>query len=158
MTARTDALFRELAARHRQARPWEIVTMRRLSCAVIILLTLASVGCARANAPEPGAAQPAERDEPPRMVQRGRPPDLRIYNLPASGRAPIRLQIEVLIDSYGQPDMKTLKVTGMGAAENRAAIERWIEQAIFRPAHRGGQPVAGTYRTGLEVRVETRRM
>jgi hypothetical protein len=92
------------------------------------------------------------------MMQRGAPPELRIYSIPASGRAPIRLQIEVLIDSRGQPDMKTLKVTGMGAAENRAAIERWIEQAIFRPAQRGGQPVAGTYRAGLAVRIETRRM
>ena len=54
--------------------------------------------------------------------------------------------------------MKTLKLTGIGAAENRAAIEQWIEQAVFRPAQRGGQPVAGTYRTGLEVRIETRRM
>jgi len=132
--------------------------MRRLSCAFIILLTLGSVGCGRANTPEPAAAQPVERDEPPRIVQGGRPPELRLYNIPASGRAPIRLQIEVAIDSYGHPDMKTLKVTGMGAAENRQAIERWIEQAIFRPAHRGGQPVAGIYRTGIAVRIETRRM
>jgi hypothetical protein len=54
--------------------------------------------------------------------------------------------------------MKTLKVTGVGAAENREAIERWIGQAMFRPAQRGGQPVAGIYRTGLAVRIETRRM
>jgi hypothetical protein len=54
--------------------------------------------------------------------------------------------------------MKTLKVTGVGAAENREAIERWIAQAMFRPAQRGGQPVAGIYRTGLAVRIETRRM
>lgn len=132
--------------------------MGRLSCAVVILIGLGAVGCARANAPESAAAQPAQRDEPPRMLQRGAPPELRIYNIPASGRAPIRLQIEVVIDSRGQPDMKTLKVTGMGAAENREAIERWIEQAIFRPAQRAGQPVAGTYRTGLAVRIETRRM
>ena len=132
--------------------------MRRLSSAVVILLALGSVGCARAHAPESAAAQPAERDEPPRMLQGGRPPELTISNIPASGRAPIRLQIEVHIDSRGYPDMKTLKVTGLGAAENRAAIERWIEQAMFRPAHRGGQPVAGVYRTGLAVRIETRRM
>jgi hypothetical protein len=92
------------------------------------------------------------------MLQRGAPPELRIYSIPASGRPPIRLRIEVLIDSQGRPEMNTLKVTGPGAAENRAAIERWIEQAMFRPAQRGGQPVAGMYRTGLEVRIETRRL
>jgi hypothetical protein len=123
-----------------------------------MLITLSSGACAGAKAPESAAAQPAEREEPPRMLQRGAPPELRIYNIPASGRAPIRVQIEVLIDSRGQPDMKTLKVTGVGAAENRDAIQRWIEQAIFRPAQRGGQPVAGIYRTGLAVRIETRRM
>jgi hypothetical protein len=123
----------------------------------MILAGLGSGGCARANASD-AAAQPVEREEPPRMLQRGRPPELRIYNIPASGRAPIRLQIEVLIDSRGQPDMRTLKLTGIGAAENREAIERWLEQATFRPAQRGGQPVAGTYRTGLEVRIVTRRM
>ena len=132
--------------------------MGRLLCGVMILIGFGSVGCARANTREPATAQPAERDEPPRMLQRGAPPELRIYSIPASGRAPIRLQIEVLVDSRGQPDMKTLKVTGIGAAENREAIERWIQQAIFRPAQRGGQPVAGTYRTGLAVRIETRRM
>ena len=116
-----------------------------------------SVGCARTSAPESAAVQPAERDEPPRMLQRGAPPELRIYGIPASGRAPIRLQIEVLIDSRGEPDMSTLKVTGVGAGENRGAIEQWIAQAIFRPAQRA-QPVAGTYRTRLEVRIETRRM
>jgi hypothetical protein len=131
---------------------------RRLLCTVMVLVGLGSTACTRAPAPESAAAQPAERDEPPRMVQRGAPPELRIYNIPASGRAPIRLQIEVVVDSRGQPDMTTLKVTGMGAAENRAAIERWIEQAIFRPAQRGGQPVAGVYRIGLAVRIETRRM
>ena len=134
------------------------MTIRRLSCMIMILTGLGSGGCARTNAPESAAAQPVERDEPPRMLQRGRPPELRIYSIPASGRAPIRLQIEVLIDSYGQPDMRTLKLTGIGAAENRDAIERWIEQATFRPARRGGQPVPGTYRTGLEVRIVTRRM
>src|ERR671922_1557460 len=108
--------------------------MRRSLWTIMILSGLGfSVACARTNAPKPAA----ERDEPPRMLQRGAPPELRVYNIPASGRAPIRLQIEVLIDIRGQPDMKTLKVTGPGAAENRQAIERWIEQAMFRPAQRG---------------------
>jgi hypothetical protein len=127
--------------------------MRSLCTATMAVALTLSFGCARASAP-----QPAVREEPPRILQRGAPPELVLYNIPASGRAPIRLRIEVLIDASGRPDMKTLKVTGVGAAENRAAIERWIEQAIFRPAQRNGQPVAGTYRTGFEVRIEARRM
>lgn len=90
------------------------------------------------------------------MLQRGAPPELRLYSIPASGRPALRLRIEVLIDASGRPDMKTLKVIGPGAAENRAAIERWIEQAMFRPAQRGGQPVPGIYRTGFEVRIVAR--
>ena len=131
--------------------------MRSLSTATIVVGLTFAFGCARSNATVP-AAQPAQREEPPRLLQRGAPPELRIYSIPASGRAPIRLRIEVLIDRHGQPDMKTLKVTGPGAAENRVAIERWIEQALFRPARRGGQPVEGTYRTSLEVRIEVRRI
>jgi hypothetical protein len=137
---------------------WDWVTALRSLIAATIIVTLTfSAGCARANAPESAAApQPAERGQPPRMVQPGAMPELRIYGIPASGRAPIRLRIEVLIDSRGRPDMKTLKVTGQGAPENRAAIERWIEQAMFQPAQRGGRPVAGLYRTAVEVRIETR--
>jgi hypothetical protein len=59
----------------------------------------------------------------------------------------------VLIDSTGHPDMTTFKVTGFGAAENKDALNHWIEQAIFRPAHRDGQPVPGLYRTNLEAQM-----
>ena len=49
------------------------MTITRSLCTVmIILIELGSVGCARANAPEPAAAQRDQRDEPPRMLQRGR--------------------------------------------------------------------------------------
>ena len=131
------------------------MTGMRSLCAAITAVALTFLGgCARTNAAEPAsAAEPADRVEPPRMVQRGEMPDLRIYNIPASGRAALRLQIEVLIDSRGQPDMKTLKITGPGSPENRMAIERWIAQAMFQPARRNGVPVSGIYRTSLAVRI-----
>ncbi len=51
-----------------------------------------SRGCARTSAPESAAVQPAERHEPPRMLQRGAPPELRIYGIPASGRLEVRIE------------------------------------------------------------------
>jgi hypothetical protein len=61
-----------------------------------------------------------------------------------------------MIDSTGRPDMTTFKATGFGAAENRDGLSRWIEQALFQPAYRGSQPVAGLYNTRLEARVVVR--
>ena len=89
------------------------------------------------------------------MLSRGTAPELRVPNN-TSSRSPVRVTIEVLIDSTGRPDMTTFKVTGFGASENKDALTRWIEQAIFRPAHLGDQPVPGLYRTRLEARVLAR--
>lgn len=96
-----------------------------------------------------------EHGDPPRLLSHGSIPDLRVPTT-ASGRSPVRVTIEVLIDSTGRPDMATLKVTGFGAAENKDALTQWIEQAIFQPAHRGSQPVPGLYRMKLEARVVAR--
>ena len=89
------------------------------------------------------------------MLSRGSVPELRVPTTTAF-RSPVRVTIEVLIDSTGRPDMTTFKVTGNGAAENRDALVRWIEQAFFEPANRGGQPVPGLYRMKLEGRVVRR--
>lgn len=101
-------------------------------------------------ATRPGAV--AEGSEPPRILLRGNPPSLRVP-VTASGRSPVRVTIEVMIDSAGSQDMKTFKLAGYGANENREALTRWIEEAFFRPAYRDGQPVPGLYRTRLEARV-----
>ncbi|MFL5594472.1 MAG: hypothetical protein ACJ785_07665 [Gemmatimonadaceae bacterium] len=87
------------------------------------------------------------------------PPDLRLpanASTNASGRSPVRVEIEVLVDDAGRPDMNTFKVTGFGAVENSDALRRWIEQAMFRPAHLGDQPVPGVFHTKLEARVVRR--
>jgi hypothetical protein len=104
----------------------------------------------------PSSADPVpERVDPPQMLSRGIPPQLRI---PAttSGRSPVRVTIEVMIDSTGLPEMSTFKASGFGAAENQDALRRWIQQLMFRPAHLGSQPVRGLYRTKLEARVQAR--
>jgi hypothetical protein len=71
----------------------------------------------------------------------------------ASGRAPVRVTIEVVIDSVGQPDMTTFKVTGFGAGENEEALRQWIQQAAFTPAHRGSEAVAGLFKMKIEAQV-----
>jgi len=58
----------------------------------------------------------------------------------------------VLVEVTGRPDMRTLQLSGRGASENREAIVRWIENAAFRPASRGGVPVAAVYTTTIMAR------
>lgn len=65
------------------------------------------------------------------------------------------MQIEVAIDVAGRPDVSTLHVTGLGSADNKDAVITWITLARFKPAMQGSQPVAGVYRTRLEVRAKT---
>ena len=115
-----------------------------------VCLTLAA-GCASAGSGAGAAAE--ERVTPPRRVSRNVPPDLTIYSIPPSGRSPIRVSYEVLIDAEGRPDMRTFRATGPGAPENRQALARWIEQSVWAPATRAGQPVAAVYRGSLQVRL-----
>jgi hypothetical protein len=61
-----------------------------------------------------------------------------------------------MIDETGRPMMSTFKVLGIGGAENRDALARWIEQSSFQPAHSGGQPVAGVYHVTLEIGTRVR--
>lgn len=105
-----------------------------------------------------GATAATNRVDPPRMTSSNAPPNLVVPSMPMSGRSPVRVTLEVMIDETGRPDMSTLKVTGFGAAENEQALRSWIEQAAFRPAHRGDTPVPGLYQTHLEVRVEVHRI
>jgi hypothetical protein len=91
------------------------------------------------------------------MISRLTPPQLRVSSIPASGRSPIRVRFEVLIDAEGRPDMKTFKATGMGAAENEHALAQWIESSMFAPATRRGIAVPGVYKGSLQVRLVRRR-
>jgi hypothetical protein len=64
----------------------------------------------------------------------------------------VDISVEVMIDSTGRPDMTTFRVTGPGGNENQTELRRWIEQATFRPAHRGSQPVPSLFRAKFEVK------
>jgi hypothetical protein len=119
-------------------------------CATILALILAA-GCASSGAGTNAAV--GERETQPRMISRLRPPALRISSIPTSGRSPIRVRFEVLVDTEGRPDMRTFKVTGMGAPENHDALATWIQQSMFAPATRGGINVPGVYKGSLQVRL-----
>jgi hypothetical protein len=125
-------------------------TLSRLVAAVSLASAL---GCASSGTGAAGAPAEEERVTPPRRISQGAPPELTIYSIPPSGRSPIRVSYEVLIDAAGRPDMKTFKVSGPGAAENREALARWIESSAWAPATRGGQPVPHVYRGSLQVQV-----
>ena len=129
--------------------------MNRISRLYVFTALVCLGGCASSGGSS-GAPEPT-RDEAPQMVSRGTPPALRVP-VTASGRASVRVTIEVVIDETGLPDMSTFKVTGIGAEDNRDALARWIEQARFRPAQRGGEPVPGIYRTSIRAPVEVRRI
>jgi len=68
------------------------------------------------------------------------------------------LRIEVNLDAAGQPILETLKVTGIGAMDNRGAVIAWLHTARFRPAQQGGQPVPGVYRRRVAVKATTQRV
>jgi hypothetical protein len=121
----------------------------------VLAALLATLSCA--GTPKDPAAAPAAGAaaiDPPQL-NRGTPPQLRIP--PSySGRAPVRVEIEVMIDAGGRPDMRTFKATGLSADINRDALFTWIETSSFRPARLDGRSVPGLFKTRLEA--STRRM
>lgn len=116
---------------------------------LVLLLALTLGACATAAGT---AGSDAERAAP-RLIPAGAPPEIVITRSGSAGRDALRLVIEVEVDAAGSPEMNTLRVSGPGSVENRAAIERWIRGSRFEPATRGGEPVAGVYRTQLRARV-----
>lgn len=129
-----------------------------------ILLAAIASACAKPteSPPTPAADRtepppaPADRIEPPRLLTRVSYPELTTIEPNPTGRASLRMRIQVMIDSLGRADTRTLKLSGEGGVQNRMAIERWLESVMFRPAMRNGQPVSGLYKLTLEVRVVMR--
>lgn len=66
--------------------------------------------------------------------------------------------IEVMVDSLGRADPRTLRVVGTVGTNTRTAIERWAGYARFTPAKQDGHAVAALYHTQIKstVRVERR--
>lgn len=112
-------------------------------------MLLSIVACASGASSNGGPAP--ERVTSPEMLSPGAMPRLTAPRT-TSGRSPVDVTIDVMIDSSGRPDMTTFRATGPGANENQTVLRSWIEQATFRPAHRGDQPVPGLFRMKLDVK------
>ena len=121
----------------------------------VLAALLATLACA--STPKDPAAAPAAGAtaiDPPQL-NRGTPPQLRVP-VSYSGRAPVRVEIEVMVDAGGRPDMRTFKATGLSADINRDALFTWIETSSFRPARLDGRLVPALFKMRLEA--STRRM
>ncbi len=118
---------------------------------VLAALSFADACASAANDPSAAPAEPAPQVHPPELV-RGTRPDLRIP-ASASSRATVRIELEVMVDDAGRPDMRTFKATGLGADINYSALRAWIETSSFRPARLDGRPIAGLFKMRMEVSV-----
>jgi hypothetical protein len=135
----------------RAARRWSSVR-RALFAPAALCAAVACAGAPKDPAATPVASNPAVESP---QINRGSSPQLRIP-ASSSGRAPVRVEIEVMVDAEGRPDMRTFKATGVGADLNRDALFTWIEGSSFRPARLEGRSVPGLFRMRLEA--STRRM
>lgn len=124
----------------------------RSALLVLVAAALLATSCAGGARPRESAAP----IRPPTLLSSSRP-DWSYPSRPREGRV-LDLRVEVQVDSAGQPDLKTLRVTGLGAAENRDAVATWVRTARFRAAEQAGRPVAGVFQVRFEVRTEIRRI
>lgn len=122
---------------------------------VVLCAVVACVSTPKDPAAAPAAPATSGPAVDPPQMSRGTPPQLRIP-VSYSGRAPVRVQIEVMIDGDGRPDMKTFRAIGLGADINRDALYTWIESASFRPARIDGRSVPGLFK--MELQAAVRRM
>ena len=125
-------------------------TLRR--AALVLAATVALTdACASGGRNADGA-----RISPPTMLS-GPRPEWRTPSPPREGRV-LDMRIEVQIDSTGQPDLETLRLSGLGAGENRDAAAAWIRSARFRPAQQGGRAVPGLYQTRVQAEARIQRV
>jgi hypothetical protein len=118
--------------------------VRPLLVGVIALLLVGNASCA-SNPSSSNLAPKALRITPPKMM-RGDPIRMRT---PESFSA----KIEVRIDADGEPDMQTLKISGMVGGNARQAITEWIEHSSFEPAKQGGSNIPGIFMMQMKISV-----
>ena len=117
---------------------------RRLALASLMLLGACAAGF------DPGLRRVALLS-PPRIRGAGYPQ--------LAGGTPstaVRVDVVVMIDPTGVPDMTTLVLTGTGVEENRAAVVAWVRQSSFEPAMQNGRAVRAEFRASLETQTVPR--
>jgi len=117
------------------------------------IVSLAAIGLACASS---GGSRPNARVSPPELLTRTRPDLTASRVTPNSARPTTLVEIEVQVRPDGTADVSTLKVTGVGASENRNAVTTWVQGVRFKPATMDGIPVVGTYRQSFDVMTRVR--
>jgi len=123
---------------------------RHLRPVVAAVLIAVSLACASGGS---GSAKP--RVKPPALLTRTGPELVPVSVTPNAPRPARLVEVEVTVNPDGTPDLSTLKVTGQGAAANRAAITTWVQGLRFAPATQDGIPVAAPYRTSFGMTIRT---
>ena len=119
--------------------------IRTLGTAVALLTSLA---CASSGSKSAKASNPE-------LLTRTRPELVATRVVPNAPRPTTIVDIEVKVNPDGTADMNTLKITGVGASDNRSAVTTWVQSLRFRPAMQDGVAVVGTYRTSFGAMTRT---
>ncbi|MDB4885749.1 MAG: hypothetical protein JWN79_1187 [Gemmatimonadetes bacterium] len=120
---------------------------RRAGCITLLALAACASGAR-------GGAE-STRITPPRILNTINRPEL---VAPSRGTGEFRVDISVMVDPDGRPDMTSFKLTGNAMSENRNALTDWIARSVFDPAKADGVPVRSEYKTSLKARFSVRRM
>jgi len=78
-------------------------------------------------------------------------------NLPPD-RASSQIELRVMVNPDGSPDMSSVTVTGTSSAARRDAVMTWIARSRFKPGTQGGVPVRTEYQLRMKSKVEVRRV
>ena len=124
----------------------------RIRTLIAVALLGASLACASSG------GKPNAKATNPELLTRSRPELVVRGVIPNAPRATTLVEIEVKVNPDGTADMGTLKVTGVGASDNRNAVTTWVQSLRFRPATQDGVAVVGTYRQSFDVMTRTVRV
>lgn len=134
----------------------KVLSMPRLARRLPLALLLAFAACVAGYACAGGSkagdpiAAAASKPTPPTLL-RGVHPELRIPPN-SSTRTLLKVDVEVMVNASGEPDMATFKLSGPGADYNRDALRTWIAGSVFRPAQLDGHAVPGLFKIQIAGR------
>jgi hypothetical protein len=125
-----------------------IASLPRQTACITLLALAACASGAR------GGAE-STRITPPKILNTSNWPEL---VAPSRERGEFRVDISVMVDPDGRPDMTSFKLRGNALSENRNALTDWIARSVFEPAKADGVPVRSEYKMSLKARLSVRRM
>jgi hypothetical protein len=126
--------------------------LRGLRTVSVLACCLVAPSCASSGAPK------RPHVNPPEMLGRTRPDLVPVAVTPNAARPTSVVQLQVVVNADGTPDMSTLKLTGPGAESNRASLTSWVQSARFKAATQDGVPVSAMYTTSFSLSVRAVRV